>query len=56
MNAEPSAKGLVTGRDKSDAAAQAGCLGKASNAVSARHKAVRAGFSVRGTLCSLSSD
>ncbi|WP_185750255.1 hypothetical protein [Stenotrophomonas sp. 278] len=56
MNAEPSAKGLAAGRDKADAAAQAGRLGKASAAVSARRKAVRAGFSVHGTLCSLSCD
>ncbi len=43
MYVEMSAKALGAGRDKTDAAAQAGRLGKAFNAVSARAKGLPGG-------------
>jgi hypothetical protein len=49
MNFFMSAKPLVARRDKACAAAQAGRLGKARNAVSARHKRLPGGLAVSGT-------
>ncbi|MGD4455612.1 lactoylglutathione lyase [Xanthomonas citri pv. citri] len=49
MSVEVSAKRPVARRDKACAAAHAGRLGKARNAVSARHRALPGGLAVSGT-------
>ncbi|WP_236494135.1 lactoylglutathione lyase [Xanthomonas phaseoli] len=49
MSVEVSAKRPVARRDKACAAARAGRLGKARNAVSARHRALPGGLAVSGT-------
>lgn|GEM_PF-1530500 len=50
MYFDVSAKALATGRDKAGAAAQAGRLGKALNAVSARRKGLPEGPGVHGAV------